>query len=182
MNAIPAARLDLVPATPADADRIRELAESIWWQAYPAFLSAGQIQFMLDWMYAPGQLRMELSGRQTRYQLLQYEGQLGGYCAHHAGDEPGEVHLSKFYLAMELHGRGLGSAALQLLVQQARNAGATCLTLRVNRQNHPALRCYLRNGFQVRHDVISHVGGGYVMDDHWMRLDLSTEPEPERSA
>jgi RimJ/RimL family protein N-acetyltransferase len=62
--------------------------------------------------------------------------------------------------------------ALQTLVGQARQEGATCLTLRVNRRNEPALRCYGRNGFRIVRDVTSQIGHGYIMDDHWMQLDL----------
>jgi ribosomal protein S18 acetylase RimI-like enzyme len=164
--------IELIPATPADALTIRGLAESIWWEVYPAFLSADQIAFMLNWMYAPAQLRAELSGGETVYQLFRHEEKIVGYAAQQDGDAPGEVHLSKFYLLTGLHGRGLGSAALQVLASQAKTSGAASLTLRVNRHNQPALRCYMRNGFRVVRDVTSHIGSGFVMDDHWMQLDL----------
>ena len=62
--------------------------------------------------------------------------------------------------------------ALQILVEQARKQGATCLTLRVNRHNEPALRCYGRNGFRIVRDEVSEIGHGFIMDDHWMQLDL----------
>ncbi len=177
------ATIDLLPATPEDADEIRALAESIWWRVYPAILAPEQIRFMLDWMYAPRQLRSEIASGQVQYQFFLLGGERIGYSAHHAGQESGEIHLSKFYLATQYHGQGLGSAALQALIAQARSEDARSLTLRVNRQNHAALRCYLRNGFHVIRNVLTHIGGGFVMDDHWMRLDLPlTVPGPNEPA
>ncbi|MEQ1843766.1 MAG: GNAT family N-acetyltransferase [Verrucomicrobiales bacterium] len=167
--------MELVAATPEDAGKIRQLAESIWWQAYPSILPAGQIRFMLDWMYTPSQLASEIRGGQVHYELFRHEGEISGYSSQYQGEEPGEIHLSKFYLAIELHGRGLGSEALQALANQAREAGASCLTLRVNRHNQPALRCYLRNGFRITGNITTDIGSGYVMDDYWMRLDLAEE-------
>ncbi len=178
-----AAAIDLLPATPEDSEEIRALAESIWWRVYPAILSPEQIRFMLDWMYAPRQLRSEIASGQVQYQFFQLHGERIGYCAHHPGEDTGEIHLSKFYLATEYHGQGLGSAALQALIAQATSRDAHSITLRVNRQNLPALRCYLRNGFHVGRDVVTHIGGGFVMDDHWMRLDLRpTVPDPNAPA
>lgn len=174
----------MLPATPEDAGEIRALAESIWWQVYPAILSHEQIRFMLDWMYAPRQLRTEIASGQVQYQFFQLGEERIGYSAHHAGEDTGEIHLSKFYLATQFHGQGLGSAALRALIAQANFAAARSITLRVNRENHAALRCYLRNGFHVVRDVLTHIGGGFVMDDHWMRLELpitvpdSNEPGP----
>ena len=169
---LPGDSLDVVPASPADAATIRRLAEAIWRKVYPPILSQEQIQFMLDWMYAPGQLRAELTDESIRYQLFRYREQWIGYSALHRGEAEGEVHLAKFYLSTDWHGRGLGSMALQILVEQARKQGATCLTLRVNRHNEPALRCYGRNGFRIVRDEVSEIGHGFVMDDHWMQLDL----------
>jgi len=59
---VPERSIELVSATPNDAGRIRQLAEEIWWKAYPAFLSDEQIRYMLQWMYSPTQLAAEISG------------------------------------------------------------------------------------------------------------------------
>jgi ribosomal protein S18 acetylase RimI-like enzyme len=166
------APVQLVPAIPADAEEIRALAESIWWDVYPVILDPEQIRFMLEWMYAPKQLRSEMAGGHVSYDFLEFGAERAGYCSQHAGTDEGEIHLAKFYLAKRLHGRGLGSAALQALIRRARSADASSITLRVNRHNQPALRCYLRNGFRVIRDLTTPIGGGFVMDDHWMRLDL----------
>jgi ribosomal protein S18 acetylase RimI-like enzyme len=164
--------IQLVEAGPDAAGELRALAESIWWEVYPEILSADQIRFMLDWMYAPATLRSDLADGRVRYDFLRVDGQAAGFTSRHPGEAPGEQHLAKLYLAKRFHGRGLGSAALREIIRRAGLEGASFVTLRVNRRNLPALRCYLRNGFRIERDLVSDIGGGFVMDDHWMRLDL----------
>ncbi len=164
--------IELTPVAAEEAQLVRAMAEDIWWKVYPAMLSPEQIRYMLDWMYEPEQLRCEIGAGRVRYHWIRHAGTNIGYCAVEPGDEPGEAHVHKFYLVAERHGCGLGSVALQALIREERSRRATCLTLRVNRHNHPALRCYLRNGFTVVCDIRTEIGGGFVMDDHWMRLEI----------
>ena len=63
---------------------------------------------------------------------------------------------------------------LRWLEEQARAEQCPCIRLRVNRQNHRAIRAYLRAGFTFGHDLRSDIGGGFVMDDHVMVKALSS--------
>lgn len=64
--------------------------------------------------------------------------------------EAGAAHLARIILAPGARGQGLGSTLCRLLMAQAaRDTGATAFTLRVYRDNHPALTIYEGLGFAV---------------------------------
>jgi len=160
--------LTLIPASTLDVAMIREMAEEIWAAAYPGIISDKQIAYMLDWMYAPDRLRHEIGNGHADYFLFRLNGQSVGFASMGAGEEDLELHLHKFYLSTSHQGKGLGSQAIQLLIEEAEERGAYQISLRVNRKNERALRCYQRNGFEISHEVCSEIGDGYVMDDYWM--------------
>lgn len=164
--------LELRPATEAEIPLIQTLAHRIWAEVYPGIISPEQIEFMLGWMYSGEQLQREIREEEVRFFLLCREGSPIGFAALGPGEQPHEAHLHKLYLLPEFHGQGLGSAALARLKEQARSRGARHLSLRVNRKNHNAIRCYQRCGFRIERHLVSSIGGGFVMDDHWMRADL----------
>lgn len=155
-------------AAVSDVPLIRRLAEEIWRAVYPAIISHEQIEFMLGWMYAPEKLEADIAAGEIRFWLLEFDNEAAGFASIGPGEAPRELHLHKFYLKPVLHGRGLGSAALQQLLDESRKLGAAELSLRVNRENHPAIRCYERNGFVREREICDDIGGGFVMDDYWM--------------
>ena len=64
--------------------------------------------------------------------------------------EPGVAHLARIILAPAARGQGLGTTLCELLMAEAaRNTGAGAFTLRVYRDNDPALAIYERLGFAV---------------------------------
>lgn len=158
----------LTPATPEDVPLIRQLASEIWWACYPAIIPAEQIAFMLGWMYAPERLEAEIRAGEIRFYLVNLNGAAAGYASTGPGEHPAELHLHKFYLHPKHHGQGLGSRVLSELVSLAADAGYQQMSLRVNRRNQPAIRCYERNGFTLGHEICSEIGGGFAMDDYWM--------------
>jgi ribosomal-protein-alanine N-acetyltransferase len=72
-----------------------------------------------------------------------------GFCQFWVRD-PGTAHLARIILAPEARGQGLGAAMCELLMAEAaRSAAAAAFTLRVYRDNDPALAIYERLGFVV---------------------------------
>jgi ribosomal protein S18 acetylase RimI-like enzyme len=61
---------------------------------------------------------------------------------------------------------------LRHVIEQARASGATHVELRVNKGNARALAAYARAGFRIERSLVADIGGGFVMDDHVLRLDL----------
>ena len=167
--------LEIRPASLEDLETVRQLAERIWPACYGAMLPAGQVLYMLDWMYSPHRLRSEWD-RGVRYRLAYLEGAPVGYLAWER--EPGteSAFLNKLYLVPELHGRGHGQEMIRWSCREASAEGARSLQLRVNRANFKAIRAYERAGFVALQTLVTDIGSGFVMDDFLMRLELEGPP------
>jgi len=85
------------------------------------------------------------------------------------------VKLSKLYLLPQWHGCGTGRHMLQHLQARATQLGAREVRLQVNKQNTRAIRAYQRAGFSVLEAVVTDIGGGFVMDDFIMVLQVREE-------
>jgi len=123
---------------------------------------------MLARMYAPDVLREEMRSRGICFELLRLDDHLTGFASFGPADEPRTIKLHKLYLHPDWQERGLGSRLLQHCERAAREAGATQLRLAVNKRNVKAIAAYERNGFAVADSAVTHIGGGFVMDDFIM--------------
>ena len=85
------------------------------------------------------------------------------------------VKLSKLYLLPQWHGCGTGRHMLQHVQARATQLGAREVRLQVNKQNTRAIRAYQRAGFSVLEAVVTDIGGGFVMDDFIMVLQVREE-------
>ncbi len=128
---------------------------------------------MLPRMYGDDILAQELSDKTLRYELLFLEHAPIGYASYRF--ELPSVFLSKLYLNPDLHGKGLGRAALTHIEDAARAEHAASIYLFVNKRNEKAIRAYLRFGFTIEQEVVKDIGGGFVMDDYKMRKHLLYE-------
>jgi GNAT superfamily N-acetyltransferase len=146
---------------------VHELAHAIWPAVYPGIISAAQISYMLERMYALPVLH-EDAARGVCYAVLRDEGRAIGYVGCEARVEAGEMCLHKLYLLPEYAGGGLGSQMLRWVGARAGGLGLASVVLRVNRANAGAIRAYRRAGYEFRQDVVADIGNGFVMDDHEM--------------
>jgi ribosomal-protein-alanine N-acetyltransferase len=60
-----------------------------------------------------------------------------------------EIHINNVAVLPEYRGRGMGSAVLRHVLDEARRLGASRATLEVRASNHGAIRLYERMGFHV---------------------------------
>jgi ribosomal protein S18 acetylase RimI-like enzyme len=163
------ATISIRPAGTRDIPLLRALADRIWHASYPGMISMEQIRHMLDWMYSPERISEEM-GRGVQWAIVEAAAPIG-YLAHEL-DAAGAVHLHKLYLERALQGLGIGQLMLRHVIEQARASGATHVELRVNKGNARALAAYARAGFRIERSLVADIGGGFVMDDHVLRLDL----------
>ena len=147
---------------------VRELAHAIWPRVYPGIISEVQIQYMLERRYEIGVLGADIADRGVRFALLRAGRQDVGFVAFEPRAQDREAFLHKLYLLPEFAGCGMGSLALRWVTEQARARGLERLRLCVNKHNAGAIRAYLRNGFVFHEDVVTDIGGCFVMDDYVM--------------
>ena len=164
------AAISIRAANEGDIPVLRALADRIWNECYPDMITFEQIRYMLGWMYAPERIAEEMR-RGVRWAIVEAAEPVG-YLAHER-DADGVVHLHKLYLDRALQGRGIGQVMLQHVEREARREGARSIELRANKGNARALAAYARAGFRIERSLVADIGGGFVMDDHVLRLDLS---------
>ncbi|SKB02237.1 Ribosomal protein S18 acetylase RimI [Prosthecobacter debontii] len=147
---------------------VKRLGHEIWRKCYPGIISEAQIEYMLSIWYQPTTMAREMEVRGTWFALIEAEA-LGpvGYVSFERYPE-NVAFINKLYLQPELHGRGVGSAALTWVEERAREMGCRSVQLRVNKHNAGAIRAYQRAGFVFVEDVCSDIGSGFVMDDYRM--------------
>jgi GNAT superfamily N-acetyltransferase len=151
---------------PQELPVVQKLAQQIWPAVYPSIISEAQIDYMLTVWYPPAAMAREMEQRGTSYALIEVTGHGAvGYVS--VEPYPAEVcFINKLYLLPEWHGQGLGAAALEWTREAARAMGCSRLRLRVNKANAPAIRAYLRAGFEFVEDLCTDIGSGFVMDDY----------------
>jgi GNAT superfamily N-acetyltransferase len=152
---------------------VQELAYRIWPQCYPGIISGKQIDYMLSVWYPPDAMAREMELRGVWYALIEAAAHgVVGYLSFERYPDTGTLFINKLYLLQEMHGRGLGAAAMQWTVERAKEMGCQRLQLRVNKANATAIRAYRRFGFAIIEDICTDIGSGFVMDDYRMELAL----------
>lgn len=155
MALVSAARLSLEPVRPEDVApllQIRSTPEVSAWWGFPDPSAADRGVGDAD---ADGQLS------------IRYEHAVVGLIQYDEENDPGYRHASMdIYLAPEVHGRGLGSEALHALAAFLfEQRGHHRLTIDPARDNHAAIACYERIGFQpvgiLRQYERDPAGGGW---------------------
>jgi ribosomal protein S18 acetylase RimI-like enzyme len=154
-------------ATPGDIPLLRALAGQIWRAHYPGIISAEQIEYMLDRMYAADVIDQEMRAGICWELIRDGEGAVG-FLSYSLDQAAARLKLHKLYVLVERHGQGLGRAGLTRVMEVATALGAREVSLYVNKKNHKAIRAYERAGFAIADSVINEFGGGFVMDDYRM--------------
>lgn len=151
-------------AGPDDVQEIAALAESIWNAYYPAIISEEQIRYMLERGYSRAALNEQIDAGHRFYLLEDGEDKLG--YASISEETTGHFFLHKFYLQLNLHGKGHGSYFMTEL--ESRCAGIQTMKLTVNRRNIKAINFYFSRGFRIDHAADFDIGSGYFMNDFVM--------------
>lgn len=149
---------------------VREVADAVWPVTFREVLSAGQIAYMMQMMYAPEVMDQEYDDGIRFYAVFEGDKPIGYLTWGHFA--PGTAKLHKCYLLPEYQGQGIGSRMLTEARKYARDAGCSRLRLNVNRHNTKAIRTYCRNGFKTIETVDKPIGNGFFMKDYVMEAEL----------
>jgi diamine N-acetyltransferase len=173
---MPASALSTQPpsirrAAAAEIPLLRDIAERTWRRCYQAILSPEQMDYMLGRMYAPEVIAQEMESGVIWELAIQDDEPTGFHsCAFDPADRA--LKLSKLYVLPEAQGRGIGRALLARVSRLAETLGARKVWLQVNKNNASAIRAYERAGYLVERAAVFDIGGGFVMDDFIMALDV----------
>ena len=162
---LPALELLEVGGDAALQERARAIAEKAWPPTYRGIIPEAQIPYMIGRMYSPEAIR-EAAAVGTPFYLVRADGADAGVCSvdlRPAADGSAELH--KLYTLPAYWGRGVGGWLLAELCRRAKEAGATSVWLRVNKNNARAQKAYRAAGFSNVRAVCTDIGEGFVMDD-----------------
>ncbi|HEX6829875.1 MAG TPA: GNAT family N-acetyltransferase [Burkholderiales bacterium] len=166
------AESEIRPLAPEDAEALAALAREIWLAHYPSIISTEQIEYMLAQRYRPEVIRAELASGEVQWDTLWFDGTMAGFSSYFRTGNPGEMKLDKVYVHPACQRCGFGGRLLARAAEVARESGCSRLVLAVNRRNAAAIAAYRKHGFAVVDAVVKDIGGGFVMDDYVMALEL----------
>jgi len=144
--------------------KIEALAREIWLEYYPSIISIEQIFYMLFKFQTVEAIKQQIEDGYMYYLILDRKAFELGYLAFQPREE--ELFLSKIYIKKEFRGQGLGKQALEFVAHVAKQNKLGKITLTVNKNNKNSIAAYLKSGFIKKEEVVSDIGGGFVMDDY----------------
>ena len=159
-------------ATAADCELINKLAWEVFPATYKEILSDDQMAYMMEWMYAPENVRKQMEEEGHVYFIAYKEGEPAGYVSVQQQDTD-VFHLQKIYVLPSFQGAHLGSRLFDQAVKYIKEVHPSpCLMeLNVNR-NNKALHFYERKGMKKLREGDFPIGNGYYMNDYIMGLHI----------
>lgn len=154
---------ELIPAAVACARRV-------WQAAYGDILPDGQIDYMLEGRTDPAVLAGYIDASDKWYDVVvaaetdPADPVVLGYSSCRM-TTTATLRLEQIYVLPELWGQGLADSLLTRVLERAHRAGATTVDLTVNRGNARALSFYRKRKFTMVEEIVTDIGGGFVMDD-----------------
>lgn len=159
--------------TDAQIEAAAALADEIWHEWFPAILSDGQIDYMVEKFQSAGAIKKQLA-EGYRYFLIRKDGTRIGYTAVRE-DPDGRLFLSKIYIKKEHRGNGYAKEVLEFLKGICAENGCRAIWLTVNKHNESSINVYKKCGFRLIGEDVTDIGNGYVMDDYFFQLDLKED-------
>ncbi len=158
----------------ATSEQIRltaDLAAEIWKEHYTPIIGAGQVDYMINSFQSAEAVTRQIDAGELVYFLLYSDRQPAGYFA--VQIRPEEVFLSKLYVRASMRRHGIARRALKFVKGIAADNCLKRITLTVNKNNDLALKSYEKIGFVRQKAVVTDIGGGYVMDDYILTLQMN---------
>ena len=146
---------------------IAVLADEIWHECYGELLGQGQVDYMVENFQSLDAMTEQIENQGYTYLAVREDGELCGYIGIKPEDDD-RLFLSKFYLHKNYRGRGIATAMMNYIFDEARKIGKKRVYLTVNKHNDHAIDVYKKIGFVVTDTAVTDIGGGYVMDDYIM--------------
>jgi len=154
-----------------DAYDIAELAEKIWTEHYTPIIGIDQVKYMLDKFQSFDRIYSDISSGEYLYFIALCSGIPAGYSSIKTGSNK-DIFLSKLYVEKAHRGMGIAKKIINTVKDIGIKGGYQYIWLTVNKNNSGSIEAYKRMGFIIIDKIVTDIGGGFVMDDYKMRLEL----------
>ena len=164
--------LTIQKVTVADCELINKMAGEVFPATYKEILSPEQLDYMMDWMYAPENIRKQMEEEGHVYFIAYEECEAAGYVSIQPQGKD-LFHLQKIYVLPYYQGAHCGSFLFREAVKYIKeiHPEPCMLELNVNR-NNKALHFYEHMGMKKLREGDFPIGNGYYMNDYIMGLDI----------
>jgi diamine N-acetyltransferase len=147
-----------------DLAEISQLAQLIWYEHYIPIIGQLQVDYMLNKMYNLDSLVEQLNEKKHIFYFIEFNHEKIGFIS--VNEISGkDFFINKFYIHQQKANSGIGSNALNILIDLI---NPKTLKLTVNRQNFKSINFYFKNGFKIHSVEDFDIGNGYVMNDFVM--------------
>lgn len=153
---------------PEAISQVAKLAKEIWNQHYSPIIGNEQVSYMLDTIQSEDAINQQINEGYKYYTIIDnlIENQVeAGYFS--VQDKAEKLFLSKLYVIDFCRGKGIGKQAIKFLKSNFDNY---IIQLTVNKNNSDSIAFYKNVGFEIVNDVVTDIGGGFVMDDYIMEM------------
>ncbi len=152
----------------ADIATVSHLAVTIWSEHYTPIIGKAQVDYMLRELQSEAAIERQIQ-EGYHYYLIRKDNEPIGYIGFLPNYPPGELFLSKLYVAPSHRNQGIGAKAIDFVTFRAKELGLNAIWLTTNRHNRSAIEAYRRWGFVHTESLVQDIGGGFVMDDYKFR-------------
>lgn len=155
-----------------DASLIRDLASRIWSNTYGHILSAEQLDYMFEMMYAVESIRKQMEEAGHRFFIAEVDAIPSGYISIEKINDK-RFNFQKIYTLPAVQGKGVGRYLVEQGIAYLKENYETPFTVElfVNRENK-AVGFYNHLGFKTIGTRDHHIGNGYYMNDYIMNLEI----------
>ena len=161
--------IEIRTAKLSDLEVIEGLAQTIWREHYTPIIGSNQVEYMLANFQSVAVMQEQIYNGYNYY-LMIYRSEPVGYLS--IRKDADALFLSKIYVLKEFRGKGIARAAMNFVVSETIRAGLGLVTLTVNKNNTMTILAYEKMGFLIKGPKVTEIGGGYVMDDFVMELEV----------
>jgi ribosomal protein S18 acetylase RimI-like enzyme len=160
-----------------DLTALRDLSESVYYEAYKDTNSREELNTYIRKAFTLDQIQSELGNPRSEFYFLYLDGQLVGYFKLNEAPaqmdihDPASLELQRIYMTGYAQRNGLGSYAMEHIVQIARQKGVQYIWLGVWEKQTDAIAFYRKHGFSEIGTHLFAVGND-IQTDYIMRKDI----------
>lgn len=158
-----------------DYKHIETLAHIIWHEHYTPIIGKVQVDYMLDKFQTVNAIISQIKEEYCYYLLKNKNDHDVGYFS--IKKESNTIFISKFYVLKDFRKKGIGKTAIEFIQNKAQNLNCTSISLTVNKNNTNSINAYKSIGFQIKEDIVTPIGNGFVMNDYKMEKTIIQAPK-----
>ncbi|MDR1404790.1 MAG: GNAT family N-acetyltransferase [Candidatus Methanoplasma sp.] len=148
-----------------DTDEAKELARmarEIWMDYFPSIVGKDATEYIMNLTQSEEAIRQQILDGSLYYFITECSEKAGYICIRPEGDS---LFISKVYVSKKFRGKGLGSKALNEVLEKGKAMKMKKAYLRVNKNNALAIGIYMHKGFVTVREEKLDIGNGFFMDD-----------------